>query len=417
MAENFDLARERYGNLGIDLEAALNLAQKTAISLHCWQADDVAGLEHEAAELEGGGIQVSGNYPGKARNMAELREDLAMAISMIPGGKRLSLHASYGDFSAGFVDRDEIGVEQFRSWLEWAQDLGIKLDFNATLFSHPLAQSGYTLSSPDPALRKFWVEHVHRAREISAFLGQKQGSSCVHNLWIPDGDKDLTVNRSLHRRILLESLDEIYAREFPATSIRDAVEPKLFGIGSEAYVVGSHEFYLGYALTRGLMLCLDMGHFHPTESVADKISSYFLYKDELLLHLSRPLRWDSDHVLILNDDLKQVMEELVRAQALEKTHIGLDFFDASMNRVGAYAIGARSAQKALLAALLEPAEALRKAESGGNMFARLALLEQAKLLPLGIVWDEFCRRNAVPLDHELVDRVMSYERKVLSRRS
>jgi L-rhamnose isomerase len=412
-----EAAVKKYQALGVDVEKALEVLQTVSLGVHCWQADDVGGFEHEGAELEGGGIQVTGNYPGKARSLDELRDDILKAFAMIPGTHRLNLHASYGDFSGGWADRDQVGPEHFASWVAWGKQHGIMLDFNATLFSHPKADDGVTLSHKDPAIRKFWVDHVKQARRIAAYIGEKQGSPCIHNIWIPDGSKDIPVDRYGHRKLLKESLDEIMSLDLSRDYVRDAVESKLFGIGSEAFVVGSHEFYLGYSMSRNTLLCLDMGHFHPTESVADKISSFFQFQDELLLHVSRPIRWDSDHVVILNDDLRSLMEELVRAEALGKTHIGLDFFDATINRIGAYAVGSRSAQKALLAALIEPRELLKRYDDAGNYFARLALLEEAKLLPLGEVWDEFCRRNQVPTDRELIDEVMKYEHEVLSRRN
>jgi L-rhamnose isomerase len=416
MSETTEKAREMYRELGVDVDAALDILKKQALSIHCWQGDDVGGFERAGAELEGGGIQVTGNYHGKARNLAELRADLEKAYSLIPGRHRLNLHASYGDFGGEFVDRDKIEPKHFDSWIEWGAKHGIHIDFNATLFSHTKADEGFTLSSKDPEIRNFWIEHVKRARKIAAYIGEKQGSPCIHNIWIPDGSKDIPVDRYGHRKILVESLDEIMGLDLSKDQVRDAVESKLFGIGSESFVVGSHEFYLGYSLTRNTLLCLDMGHFHLTESVADKISSFFQFQDELLLHVSRPVRWDSDHVVILNDDLRALMEELVRSDALGKTHIGLDFFDATINRIGAYALGSRSALKGLLAALLEPRKLLKDYDEAGNYFARLALLEEAKLLPMGAVWDEYCRAAGVPTDRELIDEVMKYEHDVLSRR-
>lgn len=419
---SYELAKEKYAELNVDSDAVLERLRAVSLSIHCWQADDVGGFEHEGAELKGGGIQVTGNYPGKPRNLAEMRTDLEKAFSLIPGTHRLSLHASYGDMAAATgragsskPDRDAIRPELFDTWLEWGQQQGVKLDFNATLFSHPQAESGFTLSSLNPAIRNFWIEHVNRTREISAYIGKKQDSPCIHNLWIPDGSKDISLDRAAHRSHLKNSLDQIFETKFSPALLKDAVESKLFGIGSEFFVVGSHEFYLGYAQSRGKLLCLDMGHFHPTESVADKISSYFQFQNELLLHITRALRWDSDHVVIFNDDVSQVMQELIRSQVLDKTYIGLDFFDATMNRIGAYTIGARSALKALLFALLEPVAQIR--QYGDNMFARLALLERTKTLPWGDVWNEHCRRMAVASDAELINEVMNYESEVLSRRS
>ena len=417
MAISFESARDQFGDLGVDVEQALRILTDQHISVHCWQGDDLGGFESAGAKLDGGGIQVTGNFPGKARNLEELRADLEKVYGLVPGRHRLNLHASYGDFSGERADRDQIEPEHFASWTDWGAAQNIPLDFNATLFSHPRAEDGFTLSHKDPAVRQFWIDHVKQARKIAASIGKRQGSPCIHNIWIPDGSRDLPVDRFGHRQLLTQSLDEILQVDYPADQIRDAVEPKLFGIGSEAFVVGSHEFYLGYALTRDLMICLDMGHFHPTESVADKISAYFQFKDELLLHVSRPLRWDSDHVVVYNDELRALAEELVRADALAKTHIGLDFFDATINRIGAYALGTRATLKAVLAALLEPRELLLGYEEEGNLFARLALLEEAKTLPLGPVWEEYCRRAGVPGDRDLIREVMDYEHAVLSRRN
>lgn len=417
MSSVFESALESYSRLGIDVEKAIDRLKSVSLGVHCWQADDVGGFEHAGAELGGGGIQVTGNYPGKAGTLDELRGDLEKAFSLIPGEHRLNLHASYADFSkTGFVERDKIGPEHFETWLEWAQKLGIKLDFNATCFSHPKADDGFTLSHRKKEIREFWINHVKQARKIAAYFGEKQGSPCIHNIWIPDGSKDIPVDRYGYRKRLQESLDEIFTLELSKDYVRDAVESKLFGIGSEAFVVGSHEFYMGYSQTRNTLLCMDMGHFHLTESVADKISSFFLYQDELLLHVSRPVRWDSDHVVVMNDDLMQLMQELVRADAVEKTHIGLDFFDGTINRIGAYALGSRSALKGLLAAFLEPTDLLQKYDSEENYFARLALLEECKTLPLGAVWDEYCRRMGTLEDNALIQEVMDYENSVLSQR-
>lgn len=417
MSDGYERARKRYEALGVDVEGALKQLKAQALSIHCWQGDDVGGFEHAGATLDGGGIQVTGNYPGKARTLAELRTDLEKAYSLIPGAHRLNLHASYADMSAGFADRDELEPSHFDSWIAWGKENGVSMDFNATLFSHPKAEDGFTLSHKNADIRKFWIKHTIQARKIAAHIGGAQGNPCIHNIWIPDGAKDMTVDRFGHRQLLKDSLDEIMAVSLSNDLVRDAVESKLFGIGSEAFVVGSHEFYMGYALSRDVMLCLDMGHFHPTESVADKISAYFQFKDELLLHVSRPVRWDSDHVVIYNDDLRELMFELVRSNALSKTHLGLDFFDGTINRLGAYAIGSRSALKGLLAALLEPRELLMSYDNGENYFARLALLEEAKTLPLGDIWDEYCRSAGVPTDRELIDEVMKYEHDVLSRRN
>ena len=350
----FNDAKQKYADLGVDVDAAINALKSIPLSLHCWQTDDVGGFETPDAALSGGGIQVTGNYPGKARNIKEMRADLDKVTSLIPGTHRLALHMSYGEFGGKFVDRDAIAPEHFAGWIDWAKERKMGLDFNGTFFSHPKASDGYTLSHPDRGIRDFWVEHGKRSREISSVMGKKLGSPCICNTWIPDGAKDLPVDRFGYRARLKESLDAMMAPEYSAKSMKDAVETKLFGIGSESYVVGSHEFYMGYALTRDKMITLDMGHFHPTESVADKLSSVYLFFDELLLHVSRPVRWDSDHVVIFNDDIADLTRELVRCGRIADTHIGLDFFDATMNRVGAYAIGSRAVLKGLLAAFLEP---------------------------------------------------------------
>ncbi|MFH1549353.1 MAG: L-rhamnose isomerase [Planctomycetota bacterium] len=411
-----ELASECYAQIGVNTDRAIETMRTIAVSLHCWQGDDVGGFERPGAALSGGGIQVTGNYPGKARTVGELRMDLEKAFSLIPGRHRLNLHAIYGEFGGKTVERDRIGPEHFKGWVEWAGSRGLKLDFNATLFSHPRAESGFTLSSRDDATRKFWVEHVKRCREIGAFMGKELRSPCIHNLWIPDGSKDLPADRWIHRSLLKKSLDEIYSVKHDAAHLKDALESKLFGVGSEAYVVGSHEFYLAYALSAGKMVCLDLGHFHPTESVSDKISAILQFSDELLLHLSRGVRWDSDHVVILNDDVRAVAEEIVRGDALNRVHIALDFFDASINRVGAYVTGARATLKALLIALLEPREMLRKYENEGDNFARLALMEEAKTLPFGAVWDYYCLQSGIPNGADVVENIHAYERDVLSKR-
>lgn len=413
----FDAAKELYAALGVDVERALATLATIPLSIHCWQGDDVGGFERAGAELEGGGIQVTGDYPGKARTVAELRADLETMYALLPGSHRLALHMSYGEFGGRPVERDRMEVAHFRGWIEWAKAKGLKLDMNSTFFSHPKAAAGFTLSSKDRAIRDFWIEHAKRTREVSAAIGKELGSPCIHNVWIPDGMKDYPVDRIGHRRILEQALDEIFEQEYPISQLKDAVESKLFGLGSEAYVVGSHEFYLGYAVSRRKLLTLDMGHFHPTESVADKISAVLLFCDELLLHVSRPMRWDSDHVVVLNDELRGLAEELVASGRLQQVHVGLDFFDATINRVGAWTIGARSMLKGLLAALLLPRERLLAAEEEGDLFARLQLFEQAKSLPLGAVWDYYCAAHDAPLESEIIDRVHAYERKILRMRT
>jgi len=414
--KSYPLARERYAELGVDTDSALATLAGVPLSLHCWQGDDVGGFEKPEAALSGGGIQVTGNYPGKARSAGELRADLEKALSLIPGNHRVNLHASYGEFGGKAVDRDQIEPAHFQGWVSWAKARDTKLDFNATLFSHPKADDGWTLSHRDPSVRSFWVEHVKRCRAISAYMGRELGGACLHNLWIPDGCKDAPADRWTPRKLLRESLDALYATEYSPAEMKDAVECKLFGIGSESYVVGSHEFYLGYALARSKIICLDLGHFHPMESIADKISALLEYSGELLLHLSRGVRWDSDHVVILNDDVRAAMEEIVRGHALGRVHLALDYFDGSMNRIGAWVIGARAAQKALLAALVSPHDRLNRAERAGDSFARLALMEEARTLPLGAVWDYYCLKSHVPTGLDLIDDVHGYERAVLSKR-
>lgn len=406
----YALAREAYGALGVDPEAALATLAATPLSLHCWQGDDVRGFEG-AGEL-GGGLAATGSYPGRARNADELRADLDQALALIPGRHRVNLHAIYADTPAR---RDQLKSEHFRGWLDWARARGRGLDFNPTFFSHPLAADGFTLSHRDENVRRFWIEHGRACRRIGADFGRALGTPSVVNVWIPDGYKDAPADRLVPRQRLMESLDEIFAE--PLEHALDAVEGKLFGLGSESYVVGSHEFYLGYAITRKKTLCLDAGHFHPTESVADKLSSVLLHVPRVLLHVSRGVRWDSDHVVILDDATWAIFEEIVRGGWLDRVSIGLDYFDASINRIAAWIIGARAAQKALLAALLEPSARLREHENAGNFTARLALLEECKTLPLGAVWEEFCRRNDVPAGLDWLDSVMRYEREVLSRRT
>ena len=414
--KQYDLAREQYAQSGVDTDEALRALSTVSLSLHCWQGDDVGGFERPEASLAGGGIQVTGNYPGKARSVEELRMDLLKVYSLLPGKHRLNLHASYGEFGGKQIDRDQISAEQFRGWIAWAKQHGLKLDFNPTCFSHPKSDDGFTLSHPQPGIRSFWIEHVKRCREIAVVMGKEQSSPCMHNLWIPDGSKDAPVDRWSPRKRLRQSLDEIYAVAYPPALIKDSVESKLFGIGSEAFVVGSHEFYLSYALANKKIVCLDMGHFHPTELVADKISAILQFFDEVLLHVSRGVRWDSDHVVIMNDELRSLMEEIVRSDALARVHIALDYFDASLNRIGAWVTGARSTLKALLAALLEPRSRLREAEDRNDFFSRLALQEEAKLLPLGAVWDYHCLTAGVSAGDDWIDVVRGYETEVLSKR-
>lgn len=414
--EAYKLAKERYAELGVDTEKALTFLKEISLSLHCWQADDVAGFESPDASLTGGGIQATGNFPGKAGSIEELRSDMEKVYSLIPGKHRFNLHASYGDFKGQKVDRNEIQAEHFKSWVDWANSIQIKLDFNSTCFSHPLAANGFTLSSQNKEIRDFWIDHVEKARYISAFLGKSTHSRCIHNIWIPDGSKDLTVHRLKHREILRESLDQIFETNYDPGEMTDSIESKLFGIGSEAYVVGSHEFYMAYGISRNKMICIDMGHFHPTEQVGDKVSSLFTFVDELMFHFSRGLRWDSDHVVILNDELELVTHEIVRANALSKANIGLDFFDASINRVGAYVIGTRATQLSFLKALLEPGNILRNYENEDKGYEKLALMEETKIMPIGDVWNYFCLKNDVPIGLEIIKEIGEYESTVLSKR-
>jgi L-rhamnose isomerase len=412
----YALSRERYAAHGVDVDAALAALRTLSLSLPCWQGDDVRGFEKTKEPAIAGAIQATGNHPGRARTADELRQDLKMAISLIPGSHRVNLHAIYGEFGGKPVARNEVEPEHFRGWLTWAKAERLKLDFNATCFSHPKAAQGFTLSSPEKETRRFWIDHVRRCRRIAAFLGRELKTAAVHNLWIPDGSKDLPFDRWTPRLLLKESLDEIFMTEYSPSVMKDSLESKLFGIGSESYVVGSHEFYLGYALAKRKIICLDLGHFHPTESVADKISALLQFFDELLLHLSRSVRWDSDHIVILDDEMRRLAEEVVRGRALGRVHLALDFFDASMNRVGALVIGARAVLKAFLLALLQPQEKLREAEADGDHFLRLALFEDAKTLPGGAVWDQYCLQQDVPLDCEWHKNIHEYERTVLRRR-
>lgn len=415
--EAYRIATERYGEYDIDVAQKLEQLKNISVSLHCWQGDDVGGFEKPQAQLEGGGIQVTGNYPGKATTIEELRLDLEEVYSLLPGNHRLNLHAMYGEFGGKNVDRDEIEKQHFQGWIDWAKSQHLKLDFNATCFSHPKADAGFTLSSKEKEIRSFWIEHVHRCREISAHMGAELNSACIHNLWIPDGSKDIPVDRYTHRRLLKESLDEIFSVDFDPAVMKDSVESKLFGIGSESFVVGSHEFYLGYAIANDKMVCLDMGHFHPTESVADKVSAVLQFSDELLLHISRGVRWDSDHVVILNDDVKNLFAEIIRSDALHRVHVALDFFDASINRIAAWVIGARATLKAALLALLEPRRQLQRFEEEGDFASRLALLEEMKTLPFGAVWNYYCASMNVPTEDHWMDKVKRYEREILSKRS
>jgi L-rhamnose isomerase len=410
----YELAKERYAALGVDTEAAMQKLAEIPISLHCWQGDDVIGFEDPDRGLSGG-IMATGNYPGKARTAVELRADLDQAYRLIPGTHRLNLHAIYLEADRK-VSRNEIEPKHFAGWLDWAKANNHGLDFNPTCFSHPLADDGFTLAHADAGVRQFWIEHCIACREIGAFFGRELGNTAVTNVWIPDGYKDTPVDRAAPRQRLLESLDQVFAQDIDPAHNLDAVECKLFGLGSESYVVGSHEFYMGYAMSRQKVLCLDAGHFHPTETIADKISSVLLYVPELLLHVSRGVRWDSDHVVTLTDELQAIMQEIVRGDYVSRVHIGLDFFDASINRVAAWTIGTRNAIRALLMALLEPAAKMHQLELAGDFTARLALLEELKGLPFGAVWDQYCLQQSVPVGIAYLDEIRTYEKQVLAHR-
>ena len=411
----YALAQDRYATFGVDIDAALDRLATIPISLHCWQGDDVGGFENLVDEI-GGGLAVTGNYPGKARTPDELRSDFEMAISMIPGKHRLNLHASYAETGGQPVERNELEPAHFSRWIDWAKETGLGLDFNPTYFAHEKADDGFTLAHPDAGIRQFWIEHGIACRKIGAAMGKTLGSPCVTNVWIPDGCKDTPVDRRTPRQRLADSLDAIFAEPIDPKLNLDAVEAKLFGIGSESYVVGSHEFYLGYAIKNQKLLCLDAGHFHPTEVISDKISSCLMWLDELLLHVSRGVRWDSDHVVTLTDELQAIGQELVRGDYLDRVHIGLDFFDASINRVAAWVIGSRSMLKSLCMALLEPTEMLRKLENEGDFTSRLAMLEEIKTLPAGAVWDYYCVKSGVPAGGAWMADIKQYEADVLAKR-
>ena len=412
----YQLAKEQYAALGVDTEKTLTELNKIRISLHCWQTDDVGGFEKPDAELVGGGIQVTGNFPGKAKTIEQMRQDLDVVMSLIPGEQRLNLHAIYGEFGGKFVDRDKIEVKHFQGWINWAKKRKIGMDFNCTCFSHPYAADGFTLSSKNEKYRKFWVEHTKRCRAISAEIGKQLGTPSVHNIWIPDGSKDTPVDRNAFRTLLKKSLDEIFAVKYPKKYLKDSVESKLFGMGLESMTVGSHDFYLGYAAKHGTMITLDNGHFHPTEQVGDKISACLQSVDEILLHLTRGVRWDSDHVVTFNDEITLIAQEIIRAKVLNRVNIGLDYFDASLNRIGAYVVGARAVQLAFLFALLEPFKTLVKFEEEGKSFERLAYMELLKTKPYGAVWDYFCLINNVPVGEDYIEQIQKYEGNVLMKR-
>ncbi len=411
----YEAARDCYAELGVNADEAMKRLATIPISIHCWQGDDVGGFEN-AEGLSGGGIMTTGNYPGKARTADELRADMEEALSLIPGRHRASIHAMYAETAGKAVDRNELGPEHFSGWIDWAKAQGIGLDFNGTFFSHPKADTGFTLSSADNGVREFWVEHGKACRKIAEHMGRELESPCVINMWIPDGCKDIPVDRKGPRERLKKSLDEMFAERIDRRYLFDAVEGKLFGIGSESYVVGSHEFYLGYAISSNILLCLDAGHFHPTEVISDKLSAVLSFLDEILIHVSRAVRWDSDHVVILSDELMATMHEIVRGDYLERVHLALDFFDASINRIAAWVIGTRCTIKALLAALLEPTAMLQDFEDDGDFTSRLAIMEEIKTLPFGAVWDYYCLRGDVPVGPVWLDVVKNYEADVTSER-
>lgn len=412
----YAVAKEQYAAIGVDTEAALKKLATVPVSMHCWQGDDVGGFETAGAELSGGGIQATGNYPGKARTIDELQSDVEKAMSLIPGKHRLNLHACYLDNGGTFVDRNEVRPEHFQRWIDWGKGKLHGMDFNPTYFSHPKAADGFTLAHPDQGIRQFWIDHGIACRKIGAAMGKAFGTPTVTNFWMPDGYKDIPVDRLAPRQRLAESLDTILAEKIDPKIHLDAVESKLFGIGAESYTVGSHEFYMGYAVSRQILLCLDAGHYHPTEVISDKISAVMMFVPELLLHVSRPVRWDSDHVVILNEELLAIAQELVRSGKLEKVHIGLDFFDASINRIAAWVIGMRNMVKALLYAMLEPTEEMKQAELAMDYTKRLAMMEELKTLPFGAVWDYYCHTQNVPVGMAWFEQVRQYEKDVLSKR-
>ena len=408
----YDVAQSRYAEIGIDTEAVLHQLQDFHLSLHCWQADDVHGFEQQAGQLSGG-IQSTGDFPGAARNIDELRQDILKAKSLIPGNHRLNLHEIYGDFKGKVVDRDEVTVEYFQSWIDWAKDNDTLLDFNSTSFSHPKS-GNLSLANPDKGIRDFWIEHTKRCRDIANAMGEAQGDPCIMNLWVHDGCKDVSVNHALYRHLLKASLDEIFAK--PQPMMKDCIEGKVFGIGLESFTVGSHDFYTAYAAQNGKIVTIDTGHYHPTESPADKVSALLPFISELMLHVSRPIRWDSDHVTIMDDPTQELFSEIVRAGALDRVHYGLDFFDGSINRIGAYVIGSRAAQRCMTRALLEPTQLLRQYEDRKEGFQLLAMLEECKAMPWSAVYDEFCLRNDVPVGKAFIDEIEHYESEVTSKR-
>ncbi|MBQ2333786.1 MAG: L-rhamnose isomerase [Prevotella sp.] len=407
----YEVAKERYAAIGVDTDAAIAQLEKTPISLHCWQTDDVVGFERN--EALSGGIMTTGNYPGRARNVEEVRKDIAFVKTLLAGNHRLNLHETYGEFGKEFVDRDQVEVKHFQGWIDWAKEQNMKLDFNSTSFSHPKS-GNLSLANPNKEIREFWIEHTKRCRRIADAMGKAQNDPCIMNIWVHDGSKDLTVKRMYYRELFAQSLDEILAEQLP--DMKTCLEAKLFGIGLESYTVGSHDFVAGYCATRKLMYTLDTGHYEQTENVSDMVASLLLFVPELMLHVSRPIRWDSDHVTIMDDQTLNLFKEIVRANALNRAHIGLDYFDASINRIGAYIIGTRATQKCVLQALLEPLPILRKYEENEQNFERLALLEEAKSLPFGAVFDYFNLKNNVPVGEEFIPAIQQYEKDELTKR-
>ncbi|WP_319273566.1 L-rhamnose isomerase [uncultured Draconibacterium sp.] len=412
----YELAKEQYAAIGVDTEAALKKMSELTISLHCWQTDDVGGFETPDATLSGGGIQTTGNYPGKAKSVADVRQDLEKVMSLLPGNQRVNLHAIYGEFGGEMVDRDQIELKHFQGWIDWCKEQGIGMDFNGTFFAHPNAADGFTLSSKDEKIRQFWVEHLKRCRAISAEAGKQLGTPCVHNTWVPDGSKDTPIDRNGYRTLLQKSLDEGMATKYPKEHMKDAVESKTFGIGLESMTVGSNEFYVGYAVKNNILMCIDNGHYHPTEIAGDKISAVLQYVDGLLLHVTRPVRWDSDHVVTLNEEIQLIASEIVRNDFMSRVNVGLDFFDASINRIGAYVTGTRAAQKAFLIAMLEPTKDLVAVEEAGQNFERLAMLEELKTMPFSAVWDYYCLQEGVPTGMGYISEIQEYEKDVLLKR-
>lgn len=412
--KKYELAKEKYAEIGVDVDGVLEELNKIKISVNCWQGDDIEGFMTPDQELTGG-ISVTGNYPGRATNVDELKKDLEKVFSLIPGNHKLNLHAIYADTEEK-IDLDEIEPKHYQTWVDWAKEHDLGLDFNPTFFSHPKSADGFTLSHPDDGIREFWIEHGKRSRKVAEYFGQELGQPAINNFWVPDGYKDNPIDRITPRLRLQEALDEIFEEEINPTYTRDAVESKLFGIGAEAYTVGSHEFYMGYGITRNKIISLDAGHFHPSEKISDKLSALALFNDEILLHVSRPMRWDSDHVVIMDDELNAIAQELVRSELLEKTHIGLDFFDASINRVAALVIGTRNTLKAVLKAMLEPTDKLKEAELNGDYTYRLAMTEALKDYPFAAVWDYYCQQQGAPVGMDWYKEVKNYEKNVLLKR-